>query len=192
MCPEAKHKFRNKYRIETTRLQNWDYGWNAAYFVTICTKNREHYFGYVIDGKMNLSEIGRIADKYWLEISTHFSFVYLDEYVIMPNHVHGIIIIDKPDIVDTPNLLVVVDTPNLGVSTTTNNKWKPGTLGVIINQYKRICTIQSRKIHPDFEWQSRFYDHVIRNDKSFDRITNYIQNNPLKWKEDQFHSEIDE
>ncbi|MGM0565380.1 MAG: hypothetical protein ACQESX_01370 [Bacteroidota bacterium] len=90
-------KFRNKYRIQSARLQNWDYGWNAPYFVTICTANRKLFFGNIMNDKMNLSEIGEIADKYWLEIPEHFPFVKLDVHVVMPNHVHGIVIIDKPD-----------------------------------------------------------------------------------------------
>ena len=90
-------KFQNKYRIKSTRLQDWDYGSNAAYFVTICTQNREHYFGEITNGIMQLSEIGYMANKYWSEIPKHFPFVELDEFVIMPNHVHGIIVINKPD-----------------------------------------------------------------------------------------------
>ena len=89
-------KFQNKYRISSARLQSWDYGWNAAYFITICTANRECYFGNIVDAKMELTEIGEIAKKYWQEIPWHFPFVKLDEFIIMPNHTHGIIIIDKP------------------------------------------------------------------------------------------------
>ncbi|MCO6464736.1 MAG: hypothetical protein J5I52_11375, partial [Saprospiraceae bacterium] len=85
-------KFKNKYRIASTRLQHWDYGWNAAYFVTICTKNRICWFGNVADGGMVLSEIGEIAQKCWIEIVEHFPFVKLDAFIVMPNHVHGIII----------------------------------------------------------------------------------------------------
>ena len=148
-------KFKGKYRISSSRLQNWDYGSNAAYFVTICTQNREHYFGEIINGLMHLSEIGLLSNKYWLEISEHFPFVELDEFVVMPNHVHGIIIINKPDNGQYNNERTV-ETPNLGISTTTmaSKKWKPASLGVIINQYKRICTINARKIHADFAWQS--------------------------------------
>ena len=90
-------KFRNKYRIPSARAPFWDYGWNAAYFVTICTHNRKHYFGKVVDGEMVWSEIGKIAQRCWLEITEHFPFVKLDAHMVMPNHVHGIIIIDKPD-----------------------------------------------------------------------------------------------
>lgn len=196
-------KFRNKYRIQSARLQNWDYGWNAPYFVTICTANRKLFFGNVMDDKMNLSEIGEIADKYWLEIPEHFPFVKLDVHVVMPNHVHGIVIIDKPD--DERNIGANVgcnagrnvEMPKLGVSTpqtskqsqttAASQKWKPATLGSIINQYKRICTIKSRKINMDFTWQSRFHDHIIRNDAEYQRIKNYIINNPKNWNNDSLH-----
>ncbi len=220
-------KFRNKYRISSARLQHWDYGSNAIYFVTICTQNREHYFGEIADGHMNLSETGKMANRFWSEIPIHFPFVQLGEFVVMPNHVHGIIIIDKPtnsgnnDFIemdgaaggafgDVPNGGVddgaIVETPNLGVSTvapnhvTINNppvnngktnaasaKWKPGILGSIINQYKRICTIHARKINPGFAWQPRFHDHIIRNHQSFQRISNYIINNPVNWRDDKFY-----
>ncbi len=90
-------KFLNKYRIPSARWQHWDYGSNAPYFVTICTHHRYHYFGKVVDGQMKLSELGLLAYKYWNEIPDHFPFVILDAFVVMPNHVHGIIIIDKPN-----------------------------------------------------------------------------------------------
>ena len=215
-------KFQNKYRIQSARLPNWDYGWNASYFVTICTANRELFFGEILNGKMILSETGEKADKYWLEIPEHFPFVKLDVHVVMPNHVHGIIIIDKPDDGrnDGKNKKRItgqndgnnvganvgrnvgrnVETPNLDVSTpqspqrpqrpqtaAASQKWKPATLGSIINQYKRICTIESRKINIDFAWQSRFHDHIIRNDEEYQRIKNYIINNPENWNNDSSH-----
>jgi hypothetical protein len=86
-------KFKNKYRIPSTRLQNWDYGQPAAYFVTICTQGRKCYFGEVINKKMNLSKIGIIADILWHEIKKHAPNIELGEFVVMPNHVHGILIL---------------------------------------------------------------------------------------------------
>lgn len=92
-------KFRNKYRIPSTRLNNWDYGKNGAYFITICTKNREHFFGEILsvnnNNEMQFTEIGVLADQFWSEIPKHFPFVELGNFQIMPNHVHGILIIDK-------------------------------------------------------------------------------------------------
>jgi putative transposase len=195
-------KFQNKYRIPSARLQNWDYSWNAAYFVTTCTKNREHFFGEIVDGKMELSEFGVLAQKFWQEIPEHFPFVALGNFVIMPNHVHGILILNKPD---DNNERVTVETPKLGVSTIAaksndsayfgsankkpvgkNEKWKPDTRGVIVNQYKRIVTLTVRKTNPDFAWQTRFHDHIIRDELAFNRIANYILRNPFKWEDDKF------
>ena len=175
--------FKNKYRTESTRLKNWDYSQEGAYFITICTQNMTCFFGDIKNGKMKLNEIGEIAHKYWQEIPNHFPNTILDEFVIMPNHVHGILIIAKK--IASPN----VETPNLGVSTerNTNHKpeWKPNSLGSIINQYKRICTIESRSINPNFTWQPRYYDRIIRNKNELNRIREYIINNPLKWELDR-------
>ncbi|MEJ5245220.1 MAG: hypothetical protein WHV28_05860 [Bacteroidota bacterium] len=128
------NKFRDIYRIPSTRLQNWNYGWNAAYFVTICTHDRQNFFGDIVDGKMVLSEIGELANQYWLEIPNHFSFVQLGAFVIMPNHIHGIIIIDKPNDGenenknrndnDNANVTANVETRHCLVSTNINTNTK--------------------------------------------------------------------
>ena len=210
-------KFKNKYRISSTRLQSWDYRNKGAYFITICTANRNHFFGDVENGEMQLNEIGQLADKFWKEIPDHFPFVKLGNFVIMPDHTHGILIIDKP-VEDTPKLGVSTDlsgsistdpsqpsttdpsqpssidpsgpiskdsSPSKKTNGGKNEKWKSGSIGVIINQYKRAVTIKARKINPKFEWQSRFHDHIIRNSTAFERIQNYIENNPVKWGEDK-------
>jgi putative transposase len=96
-------KYAGKYRIESARKSNWDYGSNAPYFVTICTKNREHFFGEIVNNVMNLSEIGMAAYNCWLSIPEHFPFVELGGFIVMPDHVHGIIIINKPIIEETQN-----------------------------------------------------------------------------------------
>jgi len=189
-------KFQNKYRISSTRLQNWDYGSNAAYFVTICTQNREHYFGEITNGSMYLSEIGHLANKYWLEIPEHFPFVELDAFVVMPNHVHGIIIINKPnnerDVETRHALSLPIPTqPQLQNETIGQKRFQnqgKGTISSIIGSYKSVLTKNARKIHPDFAWQSRFHDHIIRNDESFYRIHEYILTNPQNWKKDKFYT----
>ena len=117
--------FKNKYRVESARFKNWDYSSAAYYFVTICTKNREHYFGNIRDGKMVLSEIGKIADECWAKIPNHFQFVVLGKLIVMPNHVHGIISIVSPATVGSP-----VETPKLGVSTVESSE-TPGTIEII-------------------------------------------------------------
>lgn len=93
--------FKNKYRIESTRLSNRDYAANGLYFVTICAGDRACFFGDIVNAQMHLSVIGQIAERFWVEIPQHFKNTYIDAYVIMPNHVHGIIIIDKPYDVET-------------------------------------------------------------------------------------------
>jgi REP element-mobilizing transposase RayT len=164
-------------------LQTWDYGWNAAYFITICTKNRKHFFGEVHNGKMNLSEMGILANKFWFEIPEHFPFVNLDSFVVMPNHIHGIIVIDK-EYNATGNEFFhreIIGRQRF------QNQGKD-TVSSIIGSYKSVVTKYARKINVDFGWQSRFHDHIIRNDKSYERIKNYIINNPAKWNDDFFNS----
>jgi REP element-mobilizing transposase RayT len=86
--------FQNKFRNETTRLPNWDYRWDGSYFITICTKNCEYYFGEISNGKMNLSNIGVLADIFWHEIKNHSKNIKLDAFVVMPNHIHAILILN--------------------------------------------------------------------------------------------------
>lgn len=92
--------FNNKYRIDSTRLKNWDYGSNGTYFITICTKNRRRFFGEIANNKMVLNDIGCLAHNFWAAIPKHFPFVELGNFQIMPNHTHGILIINKADFVD--------------------------------------------------------------------------------------------
>jgi REP element-mobilizing transposase RayT len=193
------NKFQNKYRIPSTRLKNWDYGNNGAYFITICTQNREHFFGEIIsvadENEMQLNEIGKLAERFCAAIPNHFPFVELGNYVIMPNHIHGILIINKKNIVHD-----IVETLQRNVSTmnpteTINKKEqmaeispKSGTISTIIRSYKSVLTKNAHFIHADFEWQARFHDHIIRNSESFERIQNYIETNPELWKEDKFYN----
>jgi len=97
---EPAKKFRNKYRVESTRLGGWDYSSSGTFFITICTKNREHHFGEIMDGKIKLSKIGDIVAKEWQNTNIIRPNVKIDEWVIMPNHLHGIIIV-KADRVET-------------------------------------------------------------------------------------------
>jgi putative transposase len=97
-------KFQNKYRIPSARLKGYDYGSNGMYFVTICTQNRLHYFGEIVSTSLRPTVIGQIAIDFWNEIPKHFPFVELDEFIIMPNHIHGILFFNKPNKTDwTPN-----------------------------------------------------------------------------------------
>ena len=198
-------KYQNKYSISSTRLKNWDYGSNGAYFITICTKKRECYFGEIINNvpepstnerTMQLSEIGKLAEQFWLEIPNHFSFIELGNFVVMPNHVHGILIIDKPyDGSDGStvealqcNASTTVVTANAKNEKMANISPKQGSISTIIRSYKSVVSKNAHFIHTDFSWQSRFHDHIIRNSGEFERIQNYIANNILNWKDDKFYS----
>ena len=181
-----QNKFQNKYRIPSARLQSWDYGSDANYFITICTQNRKHYFGEIINREMHLNTIGKLAEQYWFEIPNHFSFVKLGNFVVMPNHIHGILIIDKrDDYVETRQCLVSTTDETIG-QTRFQNQGK-NTISSIIGSYKSVVTRMSRNIHADFGWQSRFHDHIIRNSFAFENIQNYILENPEKWNEDEFN-----
>jgi len=163
-------KFRNIYRIPSSRLSNWDYSNNGYYFVTICTKERKHYFGEIANNKMKLSKIGEIAKYHWFEIPKHFSFIELDEFIIMPNHVHGIIIINVNNRRDGA----------CPVSTERKN-----TLGNIVGSFKSVVTKYANNQNIPFSWQTRFYDQIIRNEKSFYYIRQYIRDNPMNWETDR-------
>jgi len=195
-------KFKNKYRIPSARLQTWDYGNNGSYFITICTKNREHYFGKIVETPtteptMQLNAIGKLTEQYWMEIPNHFPFIELGNFVVMPNHIHGILIIDKPDtFVETPvetrliashGLIASLSTPTGGFAGDKNPMFHEN-ISRICRWYKGRCSFEIRKLHADFEWQSRFHDHIILNAQSFERIQDYIANNPKNWKDDKFRS----
>jgi putative transposase len=175
-------KFKGRYRVESTRLRGWNYAGAGAYFVTICTRDRAPFFGDVVDGDVILSPIGQIVADEWQKTPKIRPYVSLDEWIIMPNHVHGIIIIT----VETPR---PVETPRRGVSTTTANpkpRLQAGSLGAIIGQIKSTCTKRIRAAgFADFAWQTRFYDHIVRDEPALQRIREYIAGNPARWEEDR-------
>lgn len=176
-------KFRNKYRVASARAQWWDYGWNGAYFITICTQEREHYFGKIADAQMIPSESGRIAETIWNEIPKQFKYAELGDFVVMPNHIHGILILNKTGTASETN-------PNhTGGVTGEKNPMLHENVSRIVRWYKGRCTFEIRKINAGFGWQSRFHDHIIRNDAEYQRISDYIINNPSKWGDDKFHSQ---
>ena len=174
-------KYLNRYRIETTRLKHYDYGKSGAYFITICTKSGAHHF-VKIDSmcKMQYSPIGISVRDCWHIIPTHFSFVHLGEYVVMPNHIHGILIFDKKD-GDTKSC-VSTDTQNL--LNPAGNRFGPQSrnLASVVRGFKIGVTNYARKnTDIDTVWQSRYHDRVIRNEFELARITEYIKANPKNW-----------
>ena len=162
--------FKSKYRIESARLKGWDYSNSAWYYITICTKDKSCFLGKIVKEKMTLSLAGTIVKEEWLVTPTIRQNVELDEWAIMPNHFHGIVILGNSNVETHGHASLQIKQ----------------NLSNIVRGFKSSCTL---KIHQaginDFAWQSRFYDHVIRNEKSLHEIRHYIHYNYLKWDEDE-------
>lgn len=194
-------KFQNKYRIPSARAAWWNYGNNAAYFITICTKHRAHYFGEI----GSLSEIGKIAESEWLKTLSIRPDMNLkmDAFVVMPNHFHAIIWIgdneynrntdgdtdigndNRDDVVETPCMASLPPQPGVP-----GNKFGPQfkNLASILRGFKSAVTTFAIKNNIEFGWQERFHDHIIRDEGSYQRIRNYIINNPSNWETDKFYN----
>ena len=171
--------YKNKYRIESARLTGWDYSGNGCYFVTICTRNRQCFFGTVIKGQMQLSAIGRIVAEEWGKTAEIRSSIELDQWVIMPNHFHAIVILKSESTgAKTSYPPISNGLPQL----------KSNSLGALVGQFKSACT---RRIwamgHQEFAWQPRFHDRIIRDEIAFGRVQDYIANNPKKWGRGRHH-----
>ncbi len=193
-----EEKFKGKYRIASARLQSWDYGSNGMYFITICTGDRRHFFGEVVQGKMVLSHVGIIADVLWYEIKNHAKNIELGEFVVMPNHVHGILILNNSNDSGSRDKACLVSTANNAINTTNGidrnsigkNRFQnqgKNTISSIVGGYKSAVMKHARRLGFNFYWQSRFHDHVIRDERSYLRIAEYIINNPRNWRDDCFY-----
>ena len=175
--------YKNKYRIQSARLQNWDYAWNAAYFITICTEKKRCYFGDIVENRMILSAVGILADVFWHEIKHHTKNVELGEFIVMPNHVHGVLILNNSiDPVETRHAL---SQDYIGKNRFQNQG--KNTISSIVGSYKSAVTKHAHRLGFDFKWQSRFYDHIIRNEASYNQIGQYIAENPNCWVDDKFY-----
>lgn len=176
-------KYLNKYRIPSARLSNWDYGAHGLYFVTICTKDRLLYFGDVVSepnvetvfergpetqniASLRRTLIGDIAYQNWINIPSHFSFIELYDFVIMPNHVHGVLLINRPD-----------------KQFWEKNKFgsQSQNLASVIRGYKASVKTYATKNNIEFNWQPRYHDRVIQSEKEYLNIKEYIFNNPEQW-----------
>jgi REP element-mobilizing transposase RayT len=190
-------KFRNRYRVESARLQGWDYRSAGWYFVTICTKDHVPFFGEVVDGEMVLSSIGSIVADEWQRTPNVRPNVMLDEWMVMPNHLHSIVVLqdrsaemprhgrDAPPRRDGPPGRLY---GAAGTSRPPPGRLLAGSIGAIVGQVKSVCTKRIWAAgYADFAWQPRFHDHVIRDHESLDRIRQYIANNPAKWEEDRYY-----
>jgi len=201
--------FQNKYRIESIRLKGYDYSTSGFYFITICTKNRVNYFGEIYHNKLIKKPAAKIVKNIWFNLSKHYPNCLLDVFVIMPNHIHGIIFItdqlgdykqragSADNNIKFINKTKYVETGLKPVSTKRNNykkfqadpanksNNKQYSLSEIIRAFKTFSAREINKYQntqgQQF-WQSRFYDHIIRNEKELEKIREYIINNPVNWE----------
>jgi len=166
-------RFNSKYRIPSTRLPGWDYGSNGLYYITICTKNRVHYFGNIVNepnletkAALKMTPIGNVAFENWMAIPLHHPYIELDEFVLMPNHLHGIIFINRPD---KPDWQI--------------NQFGPQSqnLASAMRGYKASVKTYATINEIEFSWQPRYFDRVIRNENEYRNVREYIFNNPRDW-----------
>lgn len=157
------------------RLKGYDYSTPGAYFITICTKNRKQYFGEIDVGfgacdkpKMILSPYGIVAEKYIAFMNGKYDNVFVDKYVVMPNHIHLIVVVQNSE-----NSNGALQAPH-----PTNT-----VIPKFISLYKRYCNQE----YTENIWQTSYHDHIIRGDKDYKEIWEYIENNSLKWQEDEFY-----
>ncbi len=199
----------NKNR-KSYRLQGWDYRNGGLYFITILTKNRVHYFGEIKNEKMIHSPCGAIVNVLWAELAHRHKRISLGEFVVMPNHIHGIIQLDDDDATENhgknvagkdvacnvPTMNMDGDTileTNADVESLFKNQQmsaispKSGSISTIIRSYKSAVTKYCNRLDLESAWHVRFHDHIIRNEKSFHIISEYIINNPKNWEDDKFY-----
>ncbi len=194
-------RFQNKYRIPSARLQTWDYRWAGAYFITICTAGRECLFGDVIvethgRASLQLSAIGQIVNQEWDKSFEIRSELFCDAFIIMPNHLHAILRIENNNLgshgshVETHGRasLQTPQTPQT-IQRTGVAYRSPKSISSFVAGFKSSATkhINEWRGTPKLPvWQSRFHDHIIRNDAEYQRINDYIETNPENWEKDKF------
>jgi putative transposase len=176
----------DKHHRRSVRLKGYDYAQPGAYFLTVCTRDRECALGRIVDSEMTLSPIGETVRSNWDDMPVQFPGIGLDAFVVMPNHIHGIITI----IDDRPRRGLINQTPTQRTPTSQPDwimmKNDALILGKIIRHFKAKTT---RMIHvhesDTFHWQRNYYEHVIRNDEELNAIRQYILGNPANWATDE-------
>ena len=164
----------NKYHRHSLRIKSYNYSLPGAYFITICTYRKENILGYIIDGKIKLSVLGKITEREWLKTFQIRKNIQLDEYMVMPNHFHGIIILTD-----------CKDTMNRTLANESFGKPIPGSIPTIVRMFKSAVTRGIKRLdYPFFYsiWQRNYYEHIIRNENELNRIQQYIVKNPIMWE----------
>ena len=196
----------NKHHRRSIRLKNYDYASAGAYFVTICVQHRQPLFGTIVNQTMVLNDAGIMVQTIWESLPKWFPHIEMDEFVVMPNHFHGILVIHAGHNVGTSDHNTGTSDHNVGVSLVDTPMDAPDTpdrattrvaptLGNMIGAFKSITTHQyiqgvRQKDWPPFDgrlWQRNYWEHIIRDEQSLHRIRNYIQSNPISWEQDSLH-----
>lgn len=180
----------DRHHRRSIRLRGYDYALPGAYFVTIVTQGRECLFGNVVNGEMRLNDAGRMVERWWLELARKFPTVALDAFVVMPNHIHGIIAIVGADLRVRPADLRV--RPDAEGTQDHRGTHAGVPLPKIIQWFKTMITneyIRHVKNHAWTRfrgrlWQRNYHEHIIRTDRLWDKIRRYILENPARWQED--------
>src|SRR5205085_6651522 len=154
-----------------------DYAARGWYFITICTQQMRPHFGHVSMERMNLSLLGIWADKCWKQIPEHHKDIAIDEFIVMPNHIHGIIVIDGPE--QEPRLIPGVKRPLEGP--------KAGALGAVVRSYKSAVSKECHLDNSGFAWQSGYYDRIALGPNTIDAVREYIRANPANWAKDKHY-----
>ncbi|MBC7232147.1 MAG: hypothetical protein H5T68_02740 [Chloroflexi bacterium] len=181
-----------RHHRRSLRLKGYDYSQAGAYFVTICANHRKCLFGEVVDGEMRMNDAGRMIEKWWLELNRAFPNMETDEYVVMPNHVHGIVVIVGPDHVGA-DLRVCPDAmgahhggAHIGAPLPAIIQWFKT---MTTNEYIRGVRTSGWTPFAGKLWQRNYYEHIVRDESSLHRIREYIVNNPLQWALDRENPE---
>jgi len=175
----------DKHHRRSIRLNSYDYRQSGSYFITVCTHDRKCFFGTVDGREMQLNDVGQMVKSTWQELPSRFSSVWLDEFTVMPNHIHGVILVGAQFI--APKLTASQDFGILNPGTLERGAInRAPTLGKIVRAYKaRSTRLIRRMATPDFAWQRNYYEHVVRDEKSLNRIREYILTNPARWDSDR-------
>ena len=170
-----------KVTRKSLRLKNFDYSSNGKYFITICTYNKENYFGYIDSGKMHLSSYGKIAEEEIINVNIRreSQYIEIEKYIVMPNHIHMFIQISNEDWFHNYQKEAF-------------SKPTSKSIPSVVRSYKSAV---SKRIHETYNspltpyniWQPRYYDNIIRNEKAYQKIWDYIDSNPLCWEKDKFY-----
>jgi putative transposase len=184
-----------KHHRRSIRLQGYDYAQAGAYYVTMVAEGRERLFGEVVDGEMRLNAAGQMIEKWWLELAHKFPTISLGAYVIMPNHSHGIIIINdvRADVGADLRVGPALKDDNVYMETGAHAGAPRPDLPTIVQWFKTMTTNEYMRGVKQLEWpafngklwQRNYYEHIIRNDEDYNRIHLYIESNPLNWSRDK-------